>query len=426
MPKITKRTIDALPVGAVRQIIWDSEIKGFGVLALPGGTRSFIMRYRNAMGRERRLTLGRFGAITVKQARDEAKKALALVAKGEDPVADRREKRTAPTMNDLFDRYLADHVEAHNAVSTRTTVLQLLKNHLRPRLGAIKINALTRDDVHRFHSAMKATPRHANYAVAVLSKALALAEIWGYRPEHSNPVRGTARYAEVHRTRFLSGDEVKRLGAALGEAETEGLPWIVDETKPKAKHLPAQANRRTLMTWQVVSAFRLLLFTGARLSEILGLQWSHVDFEAGTIALPGRKGSQRKPHPASTHVLELLAVLPHIEGSPWVLPREGNPSRHVTKEVMEHAWHRLRCRAQIEDVRIHDLRHTVGTYAAQSGVSAFITRDLLRHATVAMTGRYANFDADPVRDVSNIVGGRIAAALEGRPPAEIIPLKRPS
>jgi integrase len=123
-------------------------------------------------------------------------------------------------------------------------------------------------------------------------------------------------------------------------------------------------------------------------------------------------------------VLELLSALPRLEGSLWVLPRDGDLSRHITTEVMENAWGRLRCRAGIADVRIHDLRHTIGTYAAQSGVSAFITRDLLRHSTITMTGRYANFDADPVRNVSNVVGRRIAAALEGTPSAEVIPLNK--
>ncbi len=413
MPKITKRLIDALPADGSRRLLWDSELKGFGLIVQTGGALAYVVQYRNAEGRQRRLTLGRHGPLTVEQARKLAQDVLFRVAKDEDPLADRRGKRTAPTMNDLFDRYLKEHVDIHNADSTRRTVLQALKNHLRPRLGTIKVNALTRADVARVHAAMKETPRHANCTLSVLSKALALAELWGYRREHSNPARGIRRYAETHRTRFLSGKEIQRLGSALVEAETVGLPWSVDETKPKAKHLAAPENRRTFLTWQVLAAIRLLLFTGARLSEILKLRWADVDFEAGTLCLPSQKGKQSKPHPIGGHVVKLLKTLPRIKGSPWVLPRDSDKARHITKEVTEHAWNRLKFRAGIEDARLHDLRHTIGTYAAQTGVNGFIVRDLLRHSSVTMTSRYANFDADPVRDVSNVIGERISLALEG-------------
>ncbi len=412
MPKITKRGIDALPAsdGVVR-ILWDSETKGFGLVAQAGGARAFVVQYRTEQRRQRRLTLGRYGVLTVDEARKAAIDVLARVAKGEDPLAIRIATRSASTMNDLFDRYVSDHVEVHNAASTHETVRFVLQKHLRPGLGALKVNAVTRADVAKLHAGMRSTPRHANMALSVLSKALALAEIWGLRPEHSNPVRGVARYPETRRTRFLSGEEIGRLGRALREAETEGLPWDADETKPKSKHLAMPENRRTKASWQSVAAIHLLLFTGARLSEILGLAWSDVDLEAGMIALPGKKGRRREPHPAGLHVLQLLGNVPKAPNATWVLPRESDPSRHLAKEVLDAFWRRLRKRAGLEDVHLHDLRHTVGTYASQSGANAFAVRDLLRHATVAMTGRYANFDNDPVRAISNVVGSRIAAAI---------------
>lgn len=199
------------------------------------------------------------------------------------------------------------------------------------------------------------------------------------------------------------------------EGETIGLPWQIKEAS--SKHLPPEDERRTLLGWQVVGAVRLLLLTGARLSEILSLKWSDVNASANTIALPDRKGGKRVPHPANDAAFGVLAALPREEGAIFVFQRSDEAERHVSREALEGAWARLRWRAGIEDVRLHDLRHTVGTYASQAGVSSFIVRDLLRHSNITMTGRYANFDADPVRQVSNAVGGRIQAALTpGRKP----------
>ena len=174
-----------------------------------------------------------------------------------------------------------------------------------------------------------------------------------------------------------------------------------------------------------MAAIRLLLFTGARLSEILELKWEHVDFERGLMALPTRKGGARHPHPVSAMALAVLADLPREHGSPWALPAPKDAAKPLSKSVVENAWQRIREHVEIPDVQIHDLRHTMGTYASQAGVNAFQVRDLLRHANIAMTGRYANRDEDPIRSISEIVGERIAAGLEGGAPGEVLPFKRP-
>jgi integrase len=187
-----------------------------------------------------------------------------------------------------------------------------------------------------------------------------------------------------------------------------GLPWNVEGNQ--SKHLAKEPHQRTLLSWQVIGALRLLLLTGARLSEITFLKWSDVDFTLLTIALPKFKGKKREPFPATVAALDVLKSMPRITGSVFVFPRNTDKTVPISKEVMQSAWQRLRWRAQIEDVHIHDLRHTVGTYAAQAGVSGFIVRDLLRHANISTTGRYANFDASPVREVADIVGERILKA----------------
>lgn len=424
MPKITKRLIDALPPGGERLILWDSELKGFGLVALPSGVRSFIVKYRNETGRQRRLTLGRFGVMTVDGARAAALATLAAVGKGSDPVDDRQSLRAAPSVDDLLKRYLAEHVDVHNAPKTAEGARLSIEKHIRPRLGGLRAAAVTRQDVLKLHRAMQETPRQANLTLAILSKAFSLAELWGIRPEGSNPCRKVPRYPELARERFFSAEELARLGAVLRQAEAPGLPWREREGA-KAKHRAKEENRVTPISPRALAAIRLLLFTGARLSEILELQWAHVDFERGLVALPTRKGGGRRPHPVSTMMLAVLADLPREQGSPWVLPAPTDAAKRLSQSVVENAWLRIRDHAGVADIRLHDLRHKMGTYASQAGVNAFQVRDLLRHANIAMTGRYANCDEDPIRSISEIVGERIAAGLASGAPGEVVPFKRP-
>ena len=374
MPKLTKKSVDDANGLPKPYLIWDSELRGFGLLVLPTGVKTYILQYRNGARRSRRLTIGRHGALTVSDAREIAREATVAVAKGNDPVASKQSYREAPTVSELLERYLSDHVIPHNAESTQKDIRVIIDKKLRPSLGNIKVNDLTRADVAKLHNAMKSTPRRANYVLAIFSKALSLAELWGLRTQNSNPCIGIKRYPENHRTRFLRRDEVKRLLDAMIEAETVGLPWKVEGNA--SKHLAKEPNQRTQLSWQVIGALRLLLFTGARLSEITLLKWSDVDLTSGTIALPKIKGAKRQPFPASSSSLGILSSLSRVHGSAFVFPRDTDKTVPISKEVMESAWRRLRCRAQIEDVHIHDLRHTVGTYAAQAGVSRFIVRDL--------------------------------------------------
>ena len=405
MSKLTKKSVDDANTLPKPYLLWDGELRGFGLLVLPSGVKTYVFQYRNEARRSRRLTIGRHGSLTVSEAREIAHEAAVAVAKGNDPVGSKRSYREAPTISELLERYLSDHVIPHNAVSTQKDIRVVIAKKLKPAVGNIKVNDLTRADVAKLHNAMKDTPRRANYVLAIFSKALSLAELWGLRAQNSNPCIGIKRYPENYRTRFLKQDEVKRLLDAMIEAETVGLPWNVEGNS--SKHLAKELNQRTQLSWQVIGALRLLLLTGARLSEIILLKWSDVDFGLLTIALPKFKGRKREPFPATAAALDILKSLPRVKGSALVFPRNSDKAVPISKEVMESAWQRLRWRARIEDAHIHDLRHTVGTYAAQAGVSGFIVRDLLRHANISTTGRYANFDANPVREVAEIVGERI-------------------
>ncbi len=177
---------------------------------------------------------------------------------------------------------------------------------------------------------------------------------------------------------------------ALRLAETVGLPW--------------KAGGRTLYRRVTTGAIELLLFTGCRLGEVLNLRWGEVDFGEGTITLAETKSGCPQLVTMNAPARQVLKELAAGEVSEWVLSSPVDCRRALSKAGLEAAWHKIRAAAQLDDVRLHDLRHTVGTYAGQSGANAFLVRDLLRHSNLAMTGRYMNRAADPVRTLRDQVG----------------------
>ena len=409
--KVTKRSVESLLTDA-RPVVWyDDKLAGFGVRVMPSGRRYYFARYRNRYGRSRWFTIGEHGKITADAARSKAQRVLQTVAvDGSDPSGEREAFRAAPTINDLLDRYVREHIERRNRPRTQESFKGIIDRDIRPELGHLKVAAVTRQDMHKFHGARAGTPRQANLILAVCSKAFSLAELWEMRPEGSNPCAKIQRYPERHRERFLSAEELGRLGATLRQADTEGLPW--------------KKGGRTLYRRVVTGAIELLLYTGCRLSEVLNLRWEDVDFAAGVITLAETKSGRPQLVTINAPARQVLKGLEAAKTSEWVLPSVSIPKQPISKAGIEAAWQKIRIAAQIEDVRMHDLRHTVGTYAGQSGANAFLVRDLLRHKNLAMTGRYVNRADDPVRTLSDQVGERIAAGLAGQKPADVVPLKR--
>ena len=424
MPKLTKRFVESVKASSEDQVIFDDNIPGFGLRVLSSGVRSYLVQYRNRQGRSRRLTIGKHGKVTADGARKDALRIFDAVRAGKDPVAERRAYIDAPLVNDLLDRYLAEHVEKRNRPRTREEIKRLVARHIRPQLGRHKVGAVTRQDVAKLHRELESTPRQANFVLAVCSKAFSLAETWAMRAEGSNPCTKIERNPENARERFLSADELGRLGNTLRQAESAGLPWKVGPRRPTSKHLAKPENRHTLYSRVATAVIELLLFTGCRLSEVLNLRWDQVDLETGTIRLSETKVGRPQIVVINAPARHVLKQLRKSKASDWVLPSTSDAKRPLSKTAIEAAWQRIRTAAKLEDVRLHDLRHTVGTYAGQSGANAFLVRDLLRHKNLAMTGRYVNRADDPVRSLSDQVGERIAAGLAGRKAAEVVPLKR--
>jgi len=286
--RITKNIVDRLPRGSAA---WDVDVRGFGVRRQRRDA-VFILKYR-AGGKQRLFTIGLHGSPwTVETARTEAKRLLGEVAGGTDPSQLRQKMKGAPTLREFSVQYLADISDGHKKASTAAAERRIFKLHILPVLGDRKVAEIDRSDVARLHTSMKATPAMANRALALLSHVLNIAAQRGERADTPNPCRKIRKYAEERRDRFLSGDELARLGVALIEGETTGIPWEPRSGK-KAKHAPKEENRRVFLGASAAAAIRLLLLTGARLRELLHLRWEHIDMERGLLLLPDSKTGKK-------------------------------------------------------------------------------------------------------------------------------------
>lgn len=381
--RLTKRSVEALPLPAGSEHFeWDDELPGFGVRIYASGRRAYLVQYR-VRGRTRRMLLGAHGVVTVEEARRRARTALGQVAAGVDPAATRDEERRSISVAELANRYLAQHAEVRKKPNSLRNDRLLLRLHILPRLGKLPLDEVSRGDVAALHHALRATPATANRTAALLSKMFNLAERWGLRPDGSNPCRHLERFRENIRRRFLSREETARLGEALDWIERDG-----SETR------------------HVVAAIRLLLLTGARVGEILSLRWEYVDSETRCLRLPDSK-TGAKEIALGRAAFELLMSLGCSE-SGYVIPgRDGDaPLVNLNK-----AWRRIRARAGLHDVRLHDLRRTAASAAASIGLSLETVGQLLGHTQVATTKRYAFLFDDAKRDAAERLTDRLATDL---------------
>jgi integrase len=304
------------------------------------------------------------------------------------------EKR-APTVADLAQRFLAEHVATKTKPRTGIEYQRIIENIIVPAIGNKRVRDVTRADLSRLHHAHHQTPYAANRTLAILSKMFTLAEKWGERPDGSNPCRHVEKYAELKRERMLSADEFGRLAEALDQP---GRPPYV------------------------VAAVKLLVFTGARLSKVLGLRWEWIDFERGEARLPDSKTGAKTLHlPAPA--LAVLAGLPPMAGNPFVIVGHIRGAHLVN---IEKPWRAIRKAAALDNVRLHDLRHAFASVAASSGMGLPIIGKMLGHTQAATTHRYAHLASDPVKAAAATVAGKIADAMRGTAldAGEVVPLSR--
>ena len=360
MPKLTKRLVESLSPEPTERIFWDDELAGFGVRIYPTGRRVYVVQYR-LHGRTRRKNLGQHGILTAEEARKDAKLVQADVARGSDPSAERKARLRSPTIKELGERFLTD---------------------VNPVLGSLKVSEITFTDIQAFHLKRRETPYQANRGVMVLSKMLNLAEDWGLRPMNTNPTRRIKRYPEEEKKRYLDETEQERLGTVL-----------------------ANMLQNEEITRYVFAAFYLLLLTGCRLGEIQKLKWDYVT--RTHLELPDSKtGRRRIPLPREARAL--LDTLDRREGNPYVIM--GSHSDGYYNDLQK-PWRKIRERAGLSDVRVHDLRHTYASVAVMNGIDPFTLKEILGHKNLSTTLRYAHLSDDAVQKAAGQIANRLASAL---------------
>ena len=368
--KLTDRAVREAepPHGRLCRYIWDDQVIGFGLCLTRAGARSFVVRYR-VDGRERKLMIGAYPDWPVSAAREEAKRVKRAADLGGDPLEMRDERRSAPTMAVLVARYLTEHA------SRKVDQQSLMRRLVLPRLGKLRIDEVKHADIDRLHQHIsKTTPIQANRVAQILRKMFNLAIRWEYRAD--NPVTGLVFNPEPPRHRYLTEDEIKRLTAVLAD----------------------HPNRRC------ANVIRLLLLTGARKGEVMKATWDQFDLEAGVWTKPSSHTKQRREHrvPLSAAVVALLRDI--RESQPrfcrFVFP--GDPPDHALTEISTF-WEGVRRKAGIEDVRMHDLRHTYASILVSSGLSLPIIGALLGHTQPQTTARYSHLFDHPLREATERV-----------------------
>ena len=377
---ISKRIVDLLSVEGKDAVFWDHDLSGFGVRVYPSGRKVYVVQSRGPSG-PKRVTLGQHGELAADQARKKAAGVIDRIKQGEDPVP-----VPAITLADLAERYMRAHVAVNCNAHTGGIYRGSLGNHILPALGALALEEVGREQIAALHYELRNTPRAANRVLMILSKMFVLAEAWGLVPAGGNPCRHVVRYKRRKRERFLTEEEYRRLGRELAALEAEG-------------RVPAPA----------AAALRLLMLTGCRLNEILTLRWDDVDHTAGELRLrDGKTGARMVPlTPTAAAVLEGIARVP---GSPWVIAWD-RPEGHLS--YLSVYWYRVRERAELDDVRIHDLRHSYASRALALGESLTMIGRLLGHADIGSTARYAHL----ARDTEKISAARVGGSIE----ADIMP-----
>lgn len=406
--RFTKKAIDHLKTAKKQEYFWDDSAGGtrFGICVYRSGRKAYVFDYRGPDGKRKRMNLCACSAMPPTEARKLARKVAADLAKGIDPLDERQKARVrGMSLSELWERYQADFLDHPHpqgrqgrrplSLKTRESYRWYWKRLLSPALGKRPIEGITKQDVKALHRKLgRKSPTNANRTLALLGSLFSYAERADILEPGSNPTHGIVRFEERKRERFLSSEELSRLGEALREAE-KGEPW------------------------QSLAAVRLLLFTGARKTEVLTMGWNDLDLEHGVWNLPEGKTGARTiylPPPALT----ILAGLPRLAGCRWVLPACRGEGHFVG---LQKGWERIRAAAGLEGVRIHDLRHTTASVGRAGGLPLGILQELLGHKEARTTERYAHIGASPIQEGAELIAGRIAEALkrkEDRHGAEVV------
>lgn len=442
--KLTKREVEKLEPAEKPYVAWCGALPGFGLSGRPSGVMSFIAQYDigGRAGSTRRVTIGRFGDWTADEARAEADDILRDAKRGIDHAEAKAKKKAELTVAELCDEYLRDGVE-HKKASTVAMDKGRIERHIKPHgIAKLKISDVSDLHIERLKkevAKVKEVPReNSDKMMKVGGKGTAtrvirmLGGIFTYAVKNKyikdNPCKGVELYKDKKNERFLSDDEIQRLGETMCEAETVGLPWTPKQGKI-AKHVPKKAaTAREVIAPHAIAAIRLLMLTGCRLREILTLRWSQVDFERGLLDLSDSKTGPKKVLIGAA-AIKVLDDLERIEGNPYVIVGEvKNKPRSDLKRpwarITEHAGLNVDADGEPKSLRLHDLRHSFASMGVASGMGLSVVGKLLGHASTSTTQRYAHIGESAERRALNEIENKIAAAAGLIETAEIKPFNK--
>ena len=380
--KLTKSAVDAAQPQAQAIELRDTLVPGFLCKITPAGRKVFMLQYRTNAGERRKPALGLFGELTVEQARSLAQEWLAQVRRGGDPAADKAEARQAPTVEELCKKFMEDYSKKRNKPSTRVGYQGVIDRCIIPLLGRKKVHDVKRPDIAGLMEKLSYKQTEANKAFSILRKMFNLAEVWGYRPDGTNPCRHVPMFPAGKSTHLISDEDMGKLFRQLDKIEAEGLENYV-----------------------IPLAIRLQFEFAGRRGEIVSLEWEWIDLENRRVVWPDSKtGGMSKP--ISEEAYRLLSTAPRPEGNPYVLPSPRHPGQPLTTGEYYGGWSRALKAAGATHVGTHGIRHRSATDIANSGIPVKVGMALTAHKTVVMFMRYVHTEDKPVREAAELVANR--------------------
>ena len=366
--KITSRSVARFKGEPGKEsCLWDTEVKGFGLRVQPSGRRSYIYKFRTPDGRRRNRKLGDETALTAEAARRAVTVWVTNKALGK-PILNAKPVVQSITLRTLCDLYIEDYAKLHKKPKSIEEDSRYIERDIKPALGQKALSEIGSKDIVRLKSEFADTPVKANRVLALLSKIFNLAEEWEYREPNTNPVRHIRKFKEEPRRRYLKAEELERLESVMIDAEVN--QWT---SQP------------------VIDAIRVLQMTGARLREVLNMEWAFVDLPTGQVHLPDSKTGQKT-----------ILDIERQPDNPYVFPGQRNGAQLIN---IQKPWRLIRERAQLNDVRIHDLRHTYASLAVAQNLSLPIVGKLLGPKSSKSTERYAHLYTDVMVAAARKVGG---------------------
>ncbi|MGB2319585.1 MAG: tyrosine-type recombinase/integrase [Candidatus Puniceispirillum sp.] len=373
MPRVslTKRFIDQLEIPEDIQVFHDTKVTGLHLRVSPSGSKTFYLYFRTKSGKQKRPKLGVYGILTVEQARDLARAMLGELSKGNDPTDTKQVENI--TLADFFKIFEKNHINKHVKSSTAKTYRSLFASVIEPTLGKQILEDITRSHVEEMVYQNDNRRTTANHALVLLRLILDKAQQWEFMSSKRNPCSNVTKFKTLAKERFLTDNEITRLVDTLDQFEGACL---------------AHKNAITIV--------RLLMMTGCRKNEITRLRWDELFLEEGVLKLKDSK-TGKKEVILSDDAIKILSAAP-INNSDYIFPGKDGIS---PIQGLQKIWERIRRAAGLQDVRIHDLRHTFASVAVSNGAPLYEVGRLLGHASIQSTQRYAHLERSRLKDSLN-------------------------